>query len=455
MTLEEIKLKRNMSAFRTVITGIGLVTPFGSTLESLWTGLYSGANAIALLPEELTQLSEVIRFGSYCHEFSGDIENFGELEKELKRNIRKSAKIMCRETQMAVACAQKALSDASLHFTEPQRRVGMMYGSDYMLSEPEATFGAYAASRDENGEFDIRNMGSRGKEKVAPLWLLVWLPNMPACHISILNQFLGPNDSLTMNESSANATLKYAHETIARGWADIMITGATGTRLQSIRTWQVAISEQLAPKDADPETVCCPFDKRHSGQVLGEGAGTFILESLSHAQERGAKIYAEFLAGADTMVGTHTPDLEKFNLVPNYRQGFVNVLKKVLADSGKTVDQIGFIHAHGLGVPEVDRAEAEAIREVFAERSTPIPVVAAKAAFGNLGAGAGAIELAAGIEALRKGVLFPTRNFQEADEGCELNIVTDCETPAGDCFINLSTNFQGQTSAALLGAYRD
>ncbi|MDO4629496.1 MAG: beta-ketoacyl synthase N-terminal-like domain-containing protein [Planctomycetia bacterium] len=442
-----------MDAVRTVITGIGIVTPLGDTQESLWDGLISGANAVSALPEELSSLSDLVHYGSVCRGFTGDIENFGDLEKTFKRTIKKSVKIMCRETQMAVACAQKALQATGLNYTEPQSRVGMMYGSDYMLSAPEATFGAFAASRNELGDFDINNMGTLGKEKVAPLWLLIWLPNMPACHISILNEFLGPNDSITMNEAAANATLKYAHETIARGWADVMITGATGTRLQSIRTWQVAISEKLADKNADPETVCCPFDKRHSGQVLGEGAATLIMESLEHAQARGAEIQAEFIAGADSMVGTHTDDLSKFALVPDYRQGFVNVLRKVLADSGKSVDEIGFIHAHALGVPEVDRAEAEAIREVFGNRSTPIPVVAAKASFGNLGAGAGAIELVAGIEALKHGVLFPTRNFKEPAEGCELNIVTDTQTPAGDCFINLSTNFQGQTSAAMIGRY--
>lgn len=440
---------------RTVITGIGVVTPLGNTTESLWEGLYSGKNAIEPLTEEWSALNEMIHYGSFCKDFKGEIDDFGELEKELKRNVRKSAKLMCRETQMAVAAAQKALNCAGLAFTEPQQRVGIMFGSDYMLSDPRSTYGAFAASRDENGEFTIKKMGDEGKKMVAPLWLLVWLPNMPACHITILNQFLGPSDSLTMNEAAANATLKYAHETIARDWADIMIAGATGTRIQAIRTWQTVISEQIAPKDADPETVSCPFDKRHAGQVLGEGAGAFIMESLDYAQARGAKIEAEFLAGADTMVGTHTDDPNaKFTLVPDYRQGFVNVMKRVLADSGKTVDEIGFIHAHGLGVPEVDRAEAEAIREVFADRSTPIPVVAAKASFGNLGAGAGAVEIAAGIEALKRGVLFPTRNFREPAEGCELNIVTDTQTPAGDCFINLSTNFQGQTSAALLGKFR-
>ncbi|MBQ9454680.1 MAG: beta-ketoacyl-[Thermoguttaceae bacterium] len=439
---------------RTVITGIGVVTPLGNSQEDLWEGLYSRKNAVEPLTEEWSALNELIHYGSFCKEFKGEIEDFGDLEKDLKRNIRKSTKIMCRETQMAVAAAQKALNRANIVTGEPQQRIGIMYGCDYMLSDPRATYGAFARSRDENGEFTIKNMGSEGIKMVAPLWLLIWLPNMPACHISILNQFLGPSDSLTMNEAAANATLKYAHETIARGCADIMITGATGTRIQAIRTWQTVISEVIAPKDADPKTASCPFDKRHAGQVLGEGAGSFVLESLEHAQARGAKIEAEFLAGADSMAGKHTTDPNaKFTLVPDYRQGFVNVLKKVLADSGKTVDEIGFIHAHGLGVPEVDRAEAEAIREVFAGRSTPIPVVAAKSAFGNLGAGAGAVEIVAGIEALKHGVLFPTQNFQEPAEGCELNIVTDDQTPAGDCFINLSTNFQGQTSAALIGKF--
>ncbi len=444
-----------MNTFRTVITGIGLVSPFGGTKESLWEGLYSGANAIEPLPESLSGLSEILRYGSFCKDFTGDIQNYGELEKDIKRNIRKNAKVMCRETQMAVASAQKALNDANLVFhDEVQPRIGMMYGSDYMLSEPEATYSAFAASRDEKGEFDIKKMGDTGRETVMPLWLLIWLSNMPACHISIFNQFLGPNDSIVTSEAAANSSLKYAHETIARGWADLMITGATGTRVQSIRTWQIVISENVAPLDADPATVSCPFDRRHCGQALGEGAATLILESLEHANARGAEIQAEFLAGADSMVGTHTDDLTKFSLVPNYRQSFVNVLNRVLQDSGKSIEEIGFIHAHGLGVPEVDRAEAEAIREVFGKRTNPIPVVAAKAAFGNLGAGAGAIELIAGIEALKHGVLFPTRNFQEPDEGCELNIVTDTNTPSGDCFINLSINFQGQASAALLGKYQ-
>ncbi|MDO4568863.1 MAG: beta-ketoacyl synthase N-terminal-like domain-containing protein [Planctomycetia bacterium] len=445
-----------MKSKRTVVTGMGFVTPFGGTESSLWEGLYSKNSAVSPLAGKYDFLQDIATYGAACTSFTGSIDDYGELDKEIKRNIRKGAKIMCRETEMAVASAQKAIHDAGLHFeNEPQKRVGLMLGCDYMLSPPEATYSAFRACMDENGCLHPEELGTKGLPMVTPLWLLVWLSNMPACHISIYNQFLGPNNSITTSEASANSTLKYAHETIARDWADIMITGATGTRLQSIRAWQVGISEILADKNLPPEEASRPFDKGHTGQVLGEGAGVLVLESLEHALERGANIHAEYLSACDTMAGGHSSDLSRNNLVPNYRLAFKNALIKALDEAGKTPDEIGFIHAHGLGVPEVDRAEAEAIREVFASRSTPIPVVAAKSAFGNLGAGGSAVELVAGILALQRGVLFPTRNFVEPDDGCDLNVVVDMDTPAGDCFINLSTNFQGQTSAAIIGKYRD
>ncbi|MDO4575938.1 MAG: beta-ketoacyl synthase N-terminal-like domain-containing protein [Planctomycetia bacterium] len=443
-----------MNPTRTVITGVGLVSPFGNTLESLHDGLYSDRSAIVPLPESFSDLQDILHFGAPCSEFTGHIDDFSVESKEIKRNIRKSLKILCRETQMGIASAEKALRDAGLCFDgEPQPRAGIMFGSDYMLSEPTSTCGAFRACIDEQGVFHPERLGTDGLLGVAPLWLLIWLPNMPACHISILNQLLGPNNSITTNEAACNSALKYAHATITRGIADVMIFGATGTRLQSIRTFQVGISETLADKNLSPEQASRPFDKNRTGQVLGEGAGAMILESLEHAQQRNAKILAEFLAGADTMAGTHTSDLSRNNLVPNYRLAFANVLRRVLEMSGKTPDEIGFLHAHGLGTPEIDRAEAEAIDEVFGNRSTPLPVVAAKSAFGNLGAGSGAVEMLAGIDALNCGKLFPTRNFESFDADYRFRVVTDSDTPAGDCFINLSVNFAGQTSAAMLGKF--
>lgn len=445
-----------MNPTRTVVTGVGLVSPLGGTREALQERLHSQRSAVIPLGEKNADLADLISYGAPCVEFTGDIADFCVTDKEIKRNIRKGIKIMCRETQMAIASAQKAFLDARLDFhNEPQPNVGVMYGSDYMLSEPASTAGAFRACIDEEGTFHSEYLGSLGLPHVMPLWLLVWLPNMPGCHISILNQLLGPNNSLTMNESAANATLKYAHDTIARGWADIMVTGATGTRLQSIRTFQIGITETLADKKLPPEEASRPFDRNRTGQVLGEGAGTLILESLTHARQREVPILAEFLAGCDTMVGTHCADKKRMNLQPNYRQGFVNVLRKMLEQSGKSIEEIGFIHAHGLGTPEMDRAEAEAIDEVFGNRTAPIPVVASKSLFGNLGSGSGAVELIAGIEALRHGVLFPTRNFTGMEKAYHFQVVTDSVTPSGDCFIHLSANFVGQISGAMLGKWSE
>ena len=441
-----------MNSTRTVITGIGLVTPFGLAREALAEGLYARRSAVVPLPENLSVLSDMIGFAAPCSDFVADISDFLIEDKDLKRAVKKSLKVMCRETQMALASAQRALRDAGLDFHgEPQPRVGTMFGSDYMLADPRSTEAAFRKSLNEAGQFHSDCFGANGVANVMPLWLLVWLPNMPACHISILNQFLGANNSLTMNEAAANATLRYAHDTIARGWTDIMVTGATGSRLEPIRVFQTRVSETLATPSVPCEQASRPFDRSSTGQVLGEGAAAFILESLDHARQRGAMPLAEYLAACDTMAGTHTADLNQMALVPDYRTAFVNVLRKVLALSGKMPDEVGFIHAHGLGVPAVDQAEAEAIDEVFGTRSTPIPVVAAKGAFGNLGAGAGAIELAAGIEALQRGVLFPTLNFEAFAADHLFRVVTDSETPAGDCFINLSAAFTGQTSAAMLG----
>lgn len=442
-----------MNDHKVVVTGLGLVSPLGDTAEMLWENLSAGKNGVGALDGREYGLKS-LRYGAACTRFTGDIDDFKNLDKEMKRNIRKNVKVMCRETLMAVAAAQSALADAEIDFEKESRnQTGVMFGSDHMVADPASVAPAFLACM-ENGELHTEFLGSKGLPQVTPLWLLIWLTNMPGCHISIYNQFLGPNNSLAMGEPAANSALKYALSTIQRGMAQRMITGATGTRLQGIRTWQTAISEKLADENLPPEEASRPFDIHRTGQVLGEGAGVLVVESLACAKKRGAKIYAEVVAGCDSMAGTHTADLSRRCLVPDFRRSLTNVLCGVLDRSGYSAEDIGFIHAHGVGTPEVDRAEAEAIRAVFGGRRSPVPVVAAKSCFGNLGAGAGAVELIAGIMALQAGHLFPTRNFTAPDAGCELNIVTDASVPAGKCFINLSVNSRGQASAALVAACR-
>ena len=141
---------------------MGLVSPFGGTLESLMDSLYGRRSGVTALEDD-SPLRALVSYGAPCSEFTGSIEDFGDLDKELKRNIRKGTKVMCRETQMAVASTQKALTDADLHFSgEPQNRVGIMYCSDYMLAEPTSTFGAFRACMDEAEAFHPENLGTDG-----------------------------------------------------------------------------------------------------------------------------------------------------------------------------------------------------------------------------------------------------------------------------------------------------
>lgn len=427
----------------------------GDTQEALWEGLCAGRSAVVPVDGVAEHGLASLRFGAPCRQFTGASEDFGVLSKELQRNIRKNTKVMCRETLMAVAAAQKALADAGIVYEgTPRPETGVMFGSDHMVSDPCSTAPAYLACM-ENGELHTEWLGSKGLPRVTPLWLLIWLTNMPGCHISIYNQLLGPNNSVNMAESSGNAVLKYAASSIRRGMAQQMVTGATGTRLQNPRTWQIFISEQLADENLSPAEASRPFDKNQTGQVLGEASAVVVTESLESARSRGAKILGEFIAASDSMAGSHTADLNARCLVPDFRQSMVNALRGVLAKSGYAAEDIGFIFAHGLGVPEVDAAEAEAIREVFGGRAAPVPVVAAKGHWGNVGAAGGMVEIIAGLAALEHGHLFPALNHETPLDGCALNVVTRPDVPAGNCFINLNVNARGQASAALIAKFRE
>ncbi len=177
---------------RVVITGLGLISPLGNTTESFWNALISGRSgvtAVQSLPGALLQMP----WAAEAREFTGDIEDFGPLDKDQKRSIRKGIKVMCREIQMGVAAAQRALADAGLTAgTFDAERTGVVFGSDYILSGPDEFVDAIASCMDEAGQFEFGRWADQGIPKITPLWLLKYLPNMPASHIAIYNDLRGP-----------------------------------------------------------------------------------------------------------------------------------------------------------------------------------------------------------------------------------------------------------------------
>jgi 3-oxoacyl-[acyl-carrier-protein] synthase II len=427
---------------RVVITGLGVISPLGNSREKLWGALQTGTSGVAEL-RGVPGASLPCRFGAECREFSGAIEDFGPLEKELKRSITKGRKVMCREIQMGVAAAQLALTDAAMMPSsfDPER-TGCIYGCDYLMTVPEEFTDGIRNCTDGDGKFQFSQWGEKGLPKVDPLWLLKFLPNMPASHIAIYNELRGPNNSLTLREASANAALMESYLTIVRGHADVMLAGATGSHIHPTKSVQTTLEEEVAIGD-DPARLSRPFDLGRRGQVLGEGAAAVILEDMDRASKRGAKILGEIIGyGSSTVVDAKGK--------PNRSLAIENVLRQALRTSGLTPDQVGHLHAHGLGTRIGDHEEALAINKVFGGRSSPLPVIAAKGHFGNLGAAGGMVEMLASVFALAEGKLFPTLNYETADPECSVNVVSARDVSAGDTFINVNVSPQGQASAIVV-----
>ena len=428
---------------RVVITGQGLVSPLGNSPAQLWDALIAGRSGIGALTSVPGDALPT-RYGGEARDFTGAIENFGPLEKTFARNIKKSLKMMCREIQMGVAVAQLAMADAQLDLTKVDLdRMGVLYGSDYMLTLPQEFTLGIRNCLDGEGKFHFSRWAEGGLPSVEPLWLLKYLPNLPAAHIAIFNDLHGPNNSLTVREASSNQAIAEAYCTIERGHADVMIAGATGTRVHPGRTLHVVLQEQIAKDAADPATMSRPFDKNRTGQVIGEGAGAIILEELSHAHQRGAKILGEVLGYGSSSASSQRGTGELY-------QAARNAVLMALKASGLAPEVVGHFNAHGLATTHSDREEARAIRDVFSQRARPLPVVACKSYFGNLGAGGGLVELIASTLALNAGPLFRTLNYETADPECPVHVVASDDQPAGGSFISLNLTPQGQASAVVV-----
>jgi 3-oxoacyl-[acyl-carrier-protein] synthase II len=428
---------------RVVITGLGVISPLGNSVADFWDALCAGRSGVTPLTI-LPPIPDLVTFAGQCTNFNGEIENFGELDKEMKKSIRKALKVMCRETIMAVAAAQQAMTDAKLaaDAVSPDRS-GIVYGSDYMLSPPEDFASAMIKCGASDGKFSYADWGQSGLGDMNPLWMLKYLPNMPASHIAIINDLRGPNNSLTLREVSSMMAVREAMQTIQRGHADLMLAGSTGTRVHSFKTVHAVQTEQLANPGSEPAEASRPFDANRTGMVVGEGAGAVVLEEYESAKKRGATIYGE-LVGSGSSIVTNS------RLEPNQKQAFANAARTALAEANISGSELGHVNAHALGTKDGDAAEAAALGEVLGEARKSVPVTAAKSYFGNLGAGSGVVELVASTLALYHDKLFRTLNYTTPDAACPVNVVATDGTSAGSSFLKLSITPQAQAAAVVV-----
>ncbi|HYO24912.1 MAG TPA: beta-ketoacyl synthase N-terminal-like domain-containing protein [Lacipirellulaceae bacterium] len=433
---------------RVVITGLGLVSPLGNSPAALWAALSEGRSGVAPLVQ-LPPLEGRVTFGAECREFTGDIENFGDLEKDLKKSIRKALKMMCRESMMAVAAAQCAIGDAGFGATpmEPDSS-GVVFGSDYMLSPPEDFLAAMTTCGAAAGAFEYDQWGGAGLKDMNPLWMLSYLPNMPASHIAIFNNLCGPSNSLTMREASGLMSIREAAQIIERGHAERMVAGATGTRIHSFKTVHALQQEQLANPESEPAAASRPFDAGRTGMVVGEGAGAIVLEEYEGARARGATIYGEV---AGTASAAALGEVSTGALNGQCERALASAARAALRAAGMEPGELGHINAHAAGTTAGDAAEASALGAALGAHGASVPVVAVKSSLGNLGAGGGVVETIASLLALHHRELFGTLNYEQADPACPGLVATrDRPQGPGESFLKLSVTPQGQAAAIVV-----
>ncbi len=427
------------SAKRMVITGLGLVSPLGIGVETFEAALEAGKSGIAPI--------SLIPYSAAPGSIGAEVKDLTDETAKTKwlKGQRKSFKVYSRDIQLGVLAAILGIEHSGLKLEElTHERIGVEFGSNQMYSPPDVLQGGADASADENHHFQFDRWGQTGLPAMEPLWLLKYLPNMPSCHISILADARGPSNSLTLNEASGNASIGEAIRIMRRGQADIMITGATGTRTASIKGIHAALQDELANHPGEPpETWSRPFDATRNGQVLGEGAGAILLETEVFAAARGATVYGSILGTGSSCV------IDKQGR-PNYQLAFVNAAKAAFRDAGVTPDDIGHVNAFGLSATRCDAEEAAAIHDLFGTRAEQIPVTAFKSQLGNSGAGSGPLELAASLLGLRAGVVYPTLNYRTPDPACRLNIIHGAPAPISNkLFLKLSTTDMGQATALI------
>ncbi|MDZ4853029.1 MAG: beta-ketoacyl synthase N-terminal-like domain-containing protein [Pirellulaceae bacterium] len=435
-----------LSPTRVVITGLGVVCPLGRDLDSLWQAFKQGQTGISEFSDLPTNTLPV-RNGGQAKCFSGAIEEFGPLEKNLQRAIKKNQKVMCREIELGVASCQLALSHAGLGVDQRDpERTGITYGCDYILTRPEEFADGIEACHDSNRVFHHEQWPILGMPKVNPLWLLKYLPNMPASHVAIFNDLRGPSNSLTMREASNSLTIGEATAAIRRGAADAMVVGATGSRIEPLRFLHVTNQEQIAKDRANPGEMCRPFDSGRDGIVLGEGSAAFVLESLEFAQKRGAKILGEIIATGSSAVGA-APGRD------HIRMATKNVLGGIISKARSVLATDWHLHVAGRGDVAMDISESLGVRDVLGDDFSP-PIVAAKSYFGSLGAGSAAVEVVSSCLAMLNGELFPTLNYTQPDSRCPIKLSTQPVDP-GKAFVHLAYSPQGQASGVCIAKFEN
>lgn len=424
----------SQSSRRVVLTGIGIVNPIGIGAPAFWDSLSRGQSGIR--PVQCFDTSALpCRFG-------GEIVGF-DAKKFIAKDNRKSLRVMARGIQLAVAAAQLAMDDAKVDKTKlDPARFGVEFGAALLATElNDIAAASKASSNCLPGGVDMTKWGEIGIPLIQPLWMLKYLPNMLACHVSIFHDAQGPNNTITESEVASLLALGEAYRIIARDQADIFLVGGADSKINPLSMLRQCIFGNLSRRNEAPEQASRPFEQDRDGIVLGEGGTVFVMEELEHARKRNARIYAEVVGFSAAFDAKRNGD------------GIARTIRIAMENAGVGVQDIDHVNAHGQSSQEVDVREARAIKSAF--DGSDVSVFAAKSYFGNLGAGSDVSELAASLLGMEHGQLPKTLNYEHPDPACPIHVNREMRPTSRPCFVKIGMTELGQCAAVVCRKWQE
>lgn len=409
---------------RVVVTGLGCVSPVGNTVDETWQALLAGRSGAA----------DITHFDASQHKtkFAAEVKGFDGVALFGTREARK----MDRFTQLAMAATLEALAQADFSINESNRdRTGVLIGSGIggiitLLEQAEV-------------------MRERGPDRISPFLIPMMISDSAAGMIAIRLGARGPNMALATACASGSNAIGEAAEIIRRGTADVMIAGASEASIVALAMGGMNVMGALSTRNDDPQRASRPFDKDRDGFLMGEGAGILILESLEHAQTRGAQVLCEL-----TGYGT-SDDAYHVSAPAENGAGAALSMQYALDDAELSPENVGYINAHGTSTPLNDKSETAAIKAVFGEHAYKIPVSSTKSMTGHLLGASGAVEAIVCAKVLQENILPATINYETPDPECDLDYVPNqTRKISPEHVMSNSFGFGGHNATLLLSRYR-
>ena len=415
----------NTDRARVVVTGMGAVTPLGSSVEQFWDGLVAGRSGIG--PITLCDTA------NYPTRIAGEISDF---EPERYINSRE-ARRMARFSQVSLAAAYMAMEDASLDLgREDTERIGVLLGNGA---------GGLSTTQDACADMTVK-----GAMRINPFFIPMMLPNMASANVARLVGAKGYNSTVVTACAASNQAIGEAAEAIRRGAVDVVLAGGSEASISEIGLSGFCILKALSTHNDEPEKASRPFDANRDGFVPAEGAAILILESLEHALERGATILAEVAGYGASSDAFHAVQPDETG------EGAGRAMRWALANAGITTDDVDYINAHGTSTPLNDAVETMAIKSLFGERAYSVPISSTKSMIGHALGGAGALEAVACVKTILDGIIHPTVNQETPDPACDLDYVpNEARRQPVDVVLSNSFGFGGQNTCIVLRRFAE